>query len=213
MSVHLHALLLTSSQGDVLEPRSHADYSLCKELLAPNPIAISRCRRRRAVRPIVLLSVSGEERAKDHPNWPRRWRTAALDVLAERSRRSRPSVHGSATRSPSSAPTAQLLCAGQGGHGIECRLLGCCSCTRTSSSCPKIHALRARSSYKPLVAGWSTTCSLGDSGGCGCMCGTPERVELCARALVYDVIVHERLRTARASVCGRRRENFVTAGL
>ena len=67
-------------------------YSLCKELFTPNPIAISRCRRRRAVRPIVLLSVSGEERTKDHPNWPRRWRTAALDVLAERSRRSRPSV-------------------------------------------------------------------------------------------------------------------------
>ena len=61
-------------------------------MLATNPIAISRCRRRRAVRPIVLLSVSREERAKDHPNRPRRWRTAALDVLAERSRRSRPSV-------------------------------------------------------------------------------------------------------------------------
>ena len=44
------------------------------------------------------------------------------------------------------------------------------------------------------------------------MCGTPERGELCASALVYDVFVHERLRTARASVCGRRRENFVTGG-
>ena len=142
-------------------------YSLCQELLATNPIAISRCRRRRAVRPIVLLSFSGEERAKDHPNRRRRWRTAALDVLAERSRRSRPSVQRRVLR--------RLLrwrsCfaqARQGGHGIECRLLGCCSCTRTTSSCPKIHALRARSSYKPLVAGWSTTCSLGDSGGCGC---------------------------------------------
>ena len=161
--------------------------SLCKEMLPQKPIAISRCRRRRAVRPIVLLSLSGEERAKDHPNRPRRWRIAALDVLAE-PLASEPSVR-SATRSPSSAPTAQLLCAGQGGHGIECRLLGCCSCTRTTSSCPKIHALRARSSYKPLVAGWSTTCSLVDSSGCGCMCGTPERVELCASALVYDVFV------------------------
>ena len=61
-------------------------------MLATNPIAISRCRRRRAVRPIVLVSFSGEERAKNHPDRPRRWRTAALDVLAERSRRSRPSV-------------------------------------------------------------------------------------------------------------------------
>ena len=177
-------------------------------MLRTNPIAISRCRRRRAVRPIVLLSVSGEERTKDHPNWPRRWRTAALDVLAE-PLASEPSVR-SATRSPSSAPMAQLLCAGQGDHGIECRLLGCCSCTRTTSYCPKIHALRARSSYKPLVAGWSTTCALDDSGGRGCMCGTPEGGELVPRALVYDVYVLERLRTARASDCGRRRENFVT---
>ena len=67
-------------------------------MLGANPIAISRCRRRRAVRPIVLLSFSGEERAKDHPDRPRRWRTAALDVLAERSRRSRPSVQRRALR-------------------------------------------------------------------------------------------------------------------
>ena len=166
-------------------------------MLGEVPIAISRCRRRRAVRPIVLLSFSGEERAKDHPDRPRRWRTAALDVLAE-PLTSEPSVR-SATRSPSSAPMAQLLFAGQGGHGIECHLLGCCSCTRTTSSCPKIYVLRAPSSYKPLVAGWSTTCSLGDSGGCGCMCGTPERVELCASALVYDVLAGRPYR--RRNIC------------
>ena len=44
------------------------------------------------------------------------------------------------------------------------------------------------------------------------MCGTPEGGELVPRALVYDVFVLERLRTARASVCGRRRKNFVTGG-
>ena len=179
-------------------------------MLARNPIALLRCRRRRAVRPIVLLSLSGEERAKDHPNRPRRWRAAALDVLAQ-SLASEPSIR-SATRSPLSAPTAQLLCAGQGDHGIECHLLGCCSCTRTASSCPKIHALRARSSYKSLVAGWSTTCSLGDPGGRGCMCGTPECGELVASALVCDVFVLQRLRTARTSVYGRHAQNFVTGG-
>ena len=48
-----------------------------------------------------------------------------------------------------------------------------------------------------------------DSEGCGCMCGTAERGELVASALVGDVFVYERLRTARASVCGRRRKKFV----
>ena len=61
-------------------------------MLATDPIATKRGRRPCAVHPIVLLSLSGEERTKDHPDRPRRWRTAALDVLAERSRRSRPSV-------------------------------------------------------------------------------------------------------------------------
>ena len=117
-------------------------YSLCKELFAQRVNTTSRARRQCAVHPIVLVSVSAEDRAIDHQNRPRRSSTVALDVLSPR-RSSDPSVHV-AMRMVAFSWAAQLHSVDQCRHGITWHLLGCCTCTRCTSCCPKICALRAR---------------------------------------------------------------------
>ena len=109
---------------------------------APNPFSVSHAPRQCAVHPIVLVSVSAEDRAIDHQNRPRRSSTRALDVLSPR-RSSDPSVHV-AMRMVAFSRAAQLHSADQCRHGITWHLLGCCTCTRCTSCCPKICALRAR---------------------------------------------------------------------
>ena len=84
-------------------------------MLGPDPIATKRGRRPCAVHPIVLLSLSAEDPAKDYQKRPRRWSTVALDVLSTR-RASQQSVHF-AKRMATSSPAAKLRSAGPCSHG------------------------------------------------------------------------------------------------
>ena len=166
--------------------RPAVSYSLCKELFRLPPIGRSSTRRHYAVDPIVLLSVSAEDRAMDDQKRPRRSSTVALDVLSQGgARRSSPSTLPSAWRhllvQHSCAVLAHAVMASSATCWAVAPAPGALHPAEKSARCARAEAPRLC-----FVVGRRHDHRDG-FGGCGCMCATPERGKMDAPAFMCDV--------------------------